>query len=213
MTEFMAQYFQIHPDNPQPRLIKRAVEILERGGVIVLPTDSSYALACRIDDKRALERIRQIRRLGDKHNFTLLCSDLSQVSQFVRLTNEAHRLIKALTPGPYTFVLRATKEVPRRLQHPSRKTVGIRVPDNTVCQALLAELGAPLFSTTLILPGQERALEEAEEIRDRLEKVVDLVIDSGPIPYQPTTVILLTEEIPEVVRWGKGREKLETLLA
>ncbi len=212
MTHPMAQYFEIHPDHPQPRLIKRAVEILRQGGVIVYPTDSSYALACRIDDKKALDRIRQIRQLGEKHNFTLVCHDLSQVSQFVRLSNEAHRLIKALTPGPFTFVLRATREVPRRLQHPSRKTVGIRIPDHPVAQALLEELGEPLFSTTLILPGESQALEDPHEIRQRLEKQVDLVIDGGIVPYEPTTIILLADEEPEVVRWGKGRERLEALL-
>lgn len=212
MTYPMAQYFQIHPDNPQPRLIKRAVEILKQGGVIVIPTDSSYALACLIDDKKALERIRRIRQLGDKHNFTLLCGDLSQISQFVRLGNEAHRLIKALTPGPYTFVLRATRDVPRRLQHPSRKTVGIRVPDNPICQALLQAADGPLFSTTLILPGQDQALEDPELIRERLEKEVDLVIDGGIISYRPTTVIDLSDEIPRVIRWGAGKEPLEALM-
>jgi len=212
MTYFMAQYFQIHPQNPQQRLVKRAVEILRQGGVIVYPTDSSYALACRLDDKRALERIRRIRQLGAKHNFTLVCRDLSQVAQFVRVGNEAHRLIRALTPGPYTFVLRATREVPRRFQHPSRKTVGIRLPDHPVAQALLEELQAPLFSTTLILPGESRALEDPGEIRERLEKQVDLVIDSGIIPYEPTTIISLSDDEPEIVRRGKGYDQLETLL-
>ncbi len=213
MTHPMAQYFEIHPDHPQPRLIRRAVEILRRGGVIVYPTDSSYALACRIEDKKALDRIRRLRQLGEKHNFTLVCHDLSQVSQFVRLGNEAHRLIRVLTPGPYTFVLKATREVPRRLQHPSRKTVGIRIPAHPVAQALLEELGEPLFSTTLILPGEKRALEDPHEIRRRLEKQVDLVIDAGVVPYAPTTIIVLTDEVPEVVRWGKGRERLEALLS
>lgn len=208
----MAQYFQIHPDNPQPRLIRRAVEILQQGGAIVYPTDSSYALACRIDAVKAMERIRRIRQLTERHNFTLVCRDLSQVSQFVRLGNEAHRLIKALTPGAYTFVLRATREVPRRLQHPSRKTIGIRIPDHPVAQALVAELGEPLFSTTLILPGEETALVDPKEIRDRLEKQVDLVIDSGVILYEPTSIVDLTEDVPEVVRLGKGREKLEAVL-
>ncbi|GAB4353096.1 MAG: L-threonylcarbamoyladenylate synthase [Methylohalobius crimeensis] len=212
MTYSMAQYFQIHPETPQPRLIRRAVDILREGGVIVYPTDSSYALACRVDDKRALARIRRIRQLGEKHNFTLICRDLSQVSQFVRLSNEAHRLIKALTSGPYTFVLRATREVPRRLQHPSRKTVGIRVPDHPIAQALLAELDEPLFTTTLILPGEKHALEDPEEIRQHLEKQVELVIDARLVPYEPTTVIILTDDLPEIVRYGKGREKLETLL-
>jgi len=213
MTHPMAQYFEVHPDHPQPRLIRQAAAILRRGGVIVYPTDSSYALACRIGDKKALDRIRQLRQLGEKHNFTLVCHDLSQVSQFVRLGNEAHRLIRALTPGPYTFVLKATREVPRRLQHPSRKTVGIRIPAHAVAQALLEELGEPLFSTTLILPGEKRALEDPREIRRRLEKQVDLVIDAGIVPYEPTTIIVLTDEVPEVVRWGKGRERLEALLS
>lgn len=208
----MAQYFQIHPNNPQPRLIRRAVEILQQGGVIVYPTDSSYALACRIDAIKALERIRRIRQLPEKHNFTLVCRDLSQVSQFVRLSNEAHRLIKGLTPGAYTFVLRATREVPRRLQHPSRKTIGIRIPDHPVAQELVAELGEPLFSTTLILPGEEVALEDPEEIRAHLEKQVDLVIDSGFIAFEPTSIVDLTEDVPQVVRLGKGREKLEAVL-
>lgn len=211
MTD-MAQYFEIHPDNPQPRLIRRAVEILQRGGVIVWPTDSSYALACRIDDKKALERIRQIRQLGEKHEFSLVCRDLAQVGQFVRLSNEAHRLIKALTPGPYTFILKATHEVPRRLQHPSRKTVGIRIPDHPVAQALLAALDEPLFSTTLILPGEETALEDPHEIRERLEKQVDLILDAGIVPYEPTTVIDLTGGVPEIRREGKGYERLEALL-
>lgn len=208
----MAQYFQIHPDTPQMRLIRRAVEILRQGGVIVYPTDSSYALACQIDSVKALERIRRIRQLPEKHNFTLVCRDLSQVSQFVRLGNEAHRLIKALTPGPYTFVLRATREVPRRLQHPSRKTIGIRLPDHPVAQALVAELQEPLFSTTLILPGEEAALEDPEEIRERLGSQVDLIIDSGIVPFEPTSIVDLTEELPQIVRLGRGREKLEAVL-
>ncbi|BCX83016.1 hypothetical protein MIT9_P2607 [Methylomarinovum caldicuralii] len=211
MTD-MAQYFEIHPDNPQPRLIRRAVEILQRGGVIVWPTDSSYALACRIDDKKALERIRRIRQLGEKHQFSLVCRDLAQVGQFVRLSNEAHRLIKALTPGPYTFILKATHEVPRRLQHPSRKTIGIRIPDHPVAQALLAALDEPLFSTTLILPGEETALADPYEIRQRLEKQVDLILDAGIVPYEPTTVIDLTGGVPEIRREGKGYERLEALL-
>lgn len=208
----MAQYFQIHPDTPQPRLVRRAVEILEQGGVIVYPTDSSYALACRIDAKQALERIRRIRQLPEKHDFTLVCQDLSQVSQFVRLGNTAYRLIKALTPGPYTFVLVATREVPKRLKHPSRKTIGIRLPDHPVAQALVAELGEPLFSTTLILPGEESALEDPEEIRTRLEKQIDLIIDAGIVPFEPTSIVDLTEEVPQIARLGKGREKLEAVL-
>ncbi len=212
MTQSMAQYFQIHPQTPQPRLIKRTVEILRQGGVIVYPTDSSYALACRLDDKRALERIRRIRQLGEKHNFTLVCRDLSQVAQFVRVGNDAHRLVRALTPGPYTFVLKATREVPRRFQHPSRKTVGIRIPEHPVAQAILEELKEPIFSTTLILPGQSQALEDPVEIRERLEKQVDLVIDADIIPYEPTTIIVFGDDLPEVARWGKGYERLESLL-
>ncbi len=208
----MAQYFQIHPENPQPRLIKRTVEILRDGGVIVYPTDSSYALACRLDDKRALERIRRIRHLGEKHNFTLVCRDLSQVAQFVRVGNEAHRLIRALTPGPYTFVLKATREVPRRFQHPSRKTVGIRIPAHPVAQAILEELEEPIFSTTLILPEETQALEDPAEIRERLEKQVDLVIDAGIIPYEPTTIINMSDDRPEVVRHGKDDGRLQSLL-
>lgn len=208
----MAQYFQIHPNTPQPRLVRRAVEILEQGGVIVYPTDSSCALACRIDAKQALERIRRIRQLPEKHDFTLVCQDLSQVSQFVRLGNTAYRLIKALTPGPYTFVLVATREVPKRLKHPSRKTIGIRLPDHPVAQALVAELGEPLFSTTLILPGEESALEDPEEIRTRLEKQIDLIIDAGIVPFEPTSIVDLTEEVPQIARLGKGREKLEAVL-
>lgn len=208
----MAQYFHIHPDTPQPRLVRRAVEILEQGGVIVYPTDSSYALACRIDAKQALERIRRIRQLPEKHDFTLVCQDLSQVSQFVRLSNTAYRLIKALTPGPYTFVLVATREVPKRLKHPSRKTIGIRLPAHPVAQALVVELGEPLFSTTLILPGEESALEDPEEIRTRLEKQIDLIIDAGIVPFEPTSIVDLTEEVPQIARFGKGREKLEAVL-
>ena len=207
----MAQYFQIHPANPQPRLIRRAVEILNQEGVIVYPTDSSYALACKLDAIKPLERIRRIRQLPEKHDFTLVCRDLSQVSQFVRLSNEAHRLIKALTPGPYTFILPATREVPRRLKHPSRKTIGIRIPDHQVAQALLAELQEPLFSTTLILPGEEAALEDPEEIRERLQNQVDLVIACGVIPFEPTSIIDLSEASPKIVRLGKGQEKLKVI--
>ncbi len=207
----MAQYFHIHPANPQARLIWRAVEILKQEGVIVYPTDSSYALACKIDAVKALERIRCIRQLSEKHQFTLVCQDLSQVSQFVRLSNEAYRLIKALTPGPYTFILLATREVPRRLKHPSRKTIGIRIPDHKVAQALLAALKEPLFSTTLILPGEETALEDPEEIRERLQNQVDLVIACGVIPFEPTSIIDLSGDSPKIVRLGKGGEKLKAI--
>ena len=200
----MSQYFEIHPKNPQLRLIHRAVSILQAGGVIVYPTDSSYALACHLGDKKALDRIRKIRLLNDKHNFTLVCKDLAQISNFTKIGNEAFRLIKSLTPGPFTFVLKATKEVPRRLQHPKRKTVGIRLPDQPIAQLLLEELDEPLFSTTLVLPGDETALSDPYEIRQRIEHEVDLIMDSGIIRYEPTTIIVMTDKTPEIVRQGKG---------
>lgn len=200
----MAQYFQIHPRNPQPRLIQRAVEILLAGGVLVYPTDSSYALACRLEDKQALDRIRRLRQLDDKHHFSMVCKDLSQVSMFTKVGNEAYRLIKALSPGPFTFVLKATREVPRRLQHPKRKTVGVRIPDHPVAQALLERLGEPLFSTTLILPDHSDSLTDPYEIRERIEHDVDLIIDCGHVAYAPTTIILMSEGAPEIVRQGKG---------
>lgn len=200
----MAQYFQIHPKNPQPRLVQRTVEIIREGGVIVYPTDSSYALGCRLGDKHALDRIRRIRQLDDKHNFTLVCKDLAQVSNFTKIGNDAYRLIKNLSPGPFTFVLKATREVPRRLQHPQRKTVGVRIPDYPVAQAILEMLGEPLFSTTLILPGETESLTDPYEIRERLEHEVDLVIDCDIVVYAPTTIIVLSEGAPTIVRQGKG---------
>ncbi|MBS1211659.1 MAG: Sua5/YciO/YrdC/YwlC family protein [Proteobacteria bacterium] len=200
----MAQYFQIHPQNPQLRLIRRAVEIVRSGGLIVYPTDSAYAFGCLMDHKDSHDRIRRIRQLGEEHNFTLVCMDLSQISNFAKIGNEAFRMIKSLTPGPFTFILKATREVPRRLQHPKRKTIGIRLPDNEISQMLVAELAEPLFSSTLILPGEEDALSDPEIIRERLEKVVDLIIDAGPVAYQPTTIIGFTEETPEIIRQGVG---------
>lgn len=200
----MSQYFEIHPENPQIRLIRRAVEIIRNGGVIVYPTDSSYAIACHIGDKSALDKIRRIRQLDDKHNFTLVCQDLTQVSNFAKIGNDAYRLIKALTPGPFTFILIATREVPRRLQHPKRKTIGIRIPDHPVAQLLVSELNEPLFSSTLILPGEDYSLADPYEIRNRLEHELDLVIDAGIIDYQPTTVIVFSDSGPEIVRQGKG---------
>ena len=214
----MAQYFEIHPLNPQTRLIKQAVEIIRRGGVIAYPTDSSYAIGCHIGDKDAMERIRRIRRLDDKHNFTLVCRDLSQLAQYARVGNREFRLLKAHTPGAYTFILPATREVPRRLQHAKRKTIGLRVPDHPVVRALLAELGEPLMSVTLILPesaqaarerGAEAAadlpLADAREIRARLEHDVDLVIDAGACGIEPTTVVVLEEDgAVRVTRVGKG---------
>ncbi len=200
----MAQYFQIHPETPQLRLIRRAVDILRDGGVIVYPTDSSYALGCRLDDKQSLERIRRLRQLDDKHNFTLVCKDLAQVSAFAKTGNDAYRLIKSLTPGPYTFILKATREVPRRLQHPKRRSVGIRVPDHAIVRALLDELGEPFFSSTLILPDGKDAISDPYDIREQLERSVDLIIDGDVVSYAPTTIINLSEKTPEIVRQGKG---------
>lgn len=200
----MAQFFEIHPDNPQPRLIRRAVEIVERGGVIAYPTDSSYALGCRIGDKAAMHRIRRIRTVDDKHRFTLVCSNMVSVGVFAKLDNTTHRLIKSLTPGAYTFILEATRELPRRLQQGKRRAVGIRIPDFPVVTALLEELKEPLMSSTLILPGDSLPLGDAEEIRERLEQDVDLVIDAGPGGIEPTTVVELTGDTPIVSRYGKG---------
>lgn len=217
----MAQYFEIHPRNPQPRLIKRAVEIVRAGGVIAYPTDSSYALGCHLGDKDAMERIRRIRQVDDKHNFTLVCRDLSELSVYARVTNADFRILKAHTPGPYTFILPATKEVPRRLQHARRKTIGLRVPAAPIVHALLTELNEPLMSSTLILPGegQGRAsvagdrksgvteplpLSDAHEIREQLEHFVDLVIDGGPCGLEATTVVELEDGQTRVVRVGCG---------
>jgi tRNA threonylcarbamoyl adenosine modification protein (Sua5/YciO/YrdC/YwlC family) len=200
----MSQFFEIHPDDPQPRLIKQAAQIIRDGGIVVVPTDSSYAIACQLDDKGALERIRRIRALDKKHNFTLLCRDLSEIATYARVDNPAYRLLKARTPGPYTFVLRATAIVPRRLQHPKRKTIGIRVPDHPVIAALLAELDQPLMSSTLLLPDKELPETDAWDIREQLEHQVDLVIDSGSCGVEPTTVIDLADAVPTVTRQGKG---------
>lgn len=200
----MSQYFQIHPETPQQRLIHQSVEILKKGGVIAYPTDSAYALGCRLDDKQAMDRIRQIRNLDERHHFTLVCRDLSEIGVYARVNNTAFRLLKAHTPGPYTFILAATREVPRRLLHPKRKTIGLRVPDNNIAQALVAGMGEPLASTTLQLPGDDLPLADAEEIRERLERQVDLVIDGGHGPVEPTTVVDFVEEVPEVVRHGAG---------
>ena len=180
----MAQFFEIHPESPQLRLIHRAVEIIRKGGVIVYPTDSSYAIACHIGDKQALDKIRRIRQLDDKHNFTLVCKDLAQVSMFTKISNDAYRLIKALTPGAFTFILDATREVPRRLQHPKKKTIGIRVPGHPVAQLLVQELGEPLFSSTLMLPGEDEALTDPYEIKDKLDHELDLIIDAGIIEFE-----------------------------
>lgn len=208
----MAQRFVVHPQNPQKRLIRQAVELLQRGGVIVYPTDSSYALGCRIDAKEALERIRQIRQLPENHQFSIACRDLAQAARFARISAEAFPVIRQLIPGPYTFLLKATKELPRRLQHPKRKTIGIRIPDHQVALALLEEHSEPIFTTTLILPGEEEPLSDPEEIAERLGKQVDLILDSGPIPPEMTTVIDFTGSAPEVVRWGKGAERVREIL-
>lgn len=200
----MTQYFQLHPGNPQPRLIRQAAEVVRGGGVVALPTDSCYALVCHLDDKSAVEKIRRIRNIDEKHHLTLLCRDLSEISSYARVDNRQYRLLKVATPGPYTFILEATKEVPRRLSHPSRKTIGLRVPENAVAQALLEELGQPLLGTTLILPDDTDPLTDPEEIRDRLEKQVDLVIDGGACSLEPTTVIDLTDAAPVLVRRGRG---------
>ncbi len=200
----MSQFFQLHPVNPQPRLIKQAVQIIEAGGIAALPTDSCYALVCQLDNKDAVERLRRIRGVDDKHHLTLLCRDLGEIAQYARVDNRQYRLLKSATPGPYTFILEATKDVPRRLSHPSRKTIGLRVPENPIAQALLAELGQPLLGTTLILPDQEHALTDAEEIRDRLDKQIDVIIDSGACSLEPTTVIDLTGDEALLVRQGRG---------
>lgn len=201
----MAQFFQIHPENPQQRLINRTVEILKNGGVIAYPTDSSYAIACQMDDKQALDKIRRIRQLDDKHNFTLICKDLTQVSNFAKIDNDAYRLIKALTPGAFTFILNATREVPRRLQHPKKKTIGIRVPDHAIASLLVETMGEPLFSSTLVLPGESSALTDPYEIRDRLEHELDLVIDAGIVLDEPTTIIECSGKNLEITRQGKGQ--------
>ncbi|NOQ63284.1 MAG: threonylcarbamoyl-AMP synthase [Methyloprofundus sp.] len=199
----MAQFFEIHPENPQARLIYQAAEILRQGGVIVYPTDTSYALACHIGDKQALDKIKRIRQLDDKHNFTLLCKDLAQVSTFTKVSNDTHRLIKNLTPGPFVFIITATKEVPKRMLHTKRKTIGIRIPDNNIALALVEELGEPLLSTTLILPDEELAMIDPYEIREKLEHELDLIIDAGLIDSEPSTVISCADEI-EIIRQGKG---------
>jgi tRNA threonylcarbamoyl adenosine modification protein (Sua5/YciO/YrdC/YwlC family) len=202
----MSQYFEIHPTHPQLRLVQQAVEIIDAGGVVAYPTDSSYALGCHLGDKKALERIRRIRKIDEKHNLTLVCSDLSEISTYAKINNSDYRLLKSLTPGPYTFILNATHEVPRRLMHPKRRTIGIRVVDHAVVRALLDELRQPLMSTSLILPGDSMPLTEADEIRDALDRQLDLIIDSGHCGIEPTTVIDLTGDTPRLVREGMGRD-------
>jgi tRNA threonylcarbamoyl adenosine modification protein (Sua5/YciO/YrdC/YwlC family) len=201
----MAQYFQVHPTHPQPRLIRGACEIVRDGGVIAYPTDSSYALGCAIGNKEAMDRIRRIRDLDDSHNFTLVCRDLSDISHYARFDNTIFRLIKACTPGRYTFILEATREVPRRLQNPKRRTIGIRIPDFPFVAALVEELGEPLMSSTLILPGEQLPENDPETIRQRLEHEVELVIDAGPVDNQPTTVVDMSTGAPVVLREGGGQ--------
>jgi len=200
----MSQFFQIHPETPQHRLIKQACEIIHKGGVIVYPTDSGYALGCAIGDKSAADRIKTIRRLDDKHNFTLVCSDLSELATYAKVGNTAYRLIKHNTPGAYTFILTATSEVPRRLLHAKRRQIGIRVPDNEICRELLRELGEPIMSVTLIMPGDELPMTDPYDIRGSLEHMVDLIIDGGYCGMEPTTVVNLIDEVPEVIRIGAG---------
>ena len=200
----MAQFFQIHPDNPQPRLIRQAVEIIREGGVVVYPTDSAYALGCHIGDKKAQDRIRRIRRVDERHNFTLVCRDLSEIAFYAKIDNTHYRLLKALTPGPYTFIHHATKQVPRRLQNEKRKTIGIRIPDNRIALALLEELSEPLMSSTLILPGDDIPLTDPYEMRQILEHEVDLIIDGGYCGIEPTTVVDMEGEVPKVARAGLG---------
>jgi tRNA threonylcarbamoyl adenosine modification protein (Sua5/YciO/YrdC/YwlC family) len=198
----MSQFFQIHPDNPQARLIKQAAQIIHAGGIVALPTDSCYALVCHLDDKGAVEKLRRIRGIDEKHHLTLLCRDLSEIGAYARVDNRQFRWLKSATPGPYTVILEATREVPRRLSHPSRKTIGLRVPENAIAHALLQELGQPLLGTTLIM--DDEILNNADDIRDRLEKLVDLIIDGGACAMEPTTVIDLTGAEPVLVRHGRG---------
>jgi tRNA threonylcarbamoyl adenosine modification protein (Sua5/YciO/YrdC/YwlC family) len=200
----MAQYFVIHPTHPQPRLLQQAAQIVHSGGLIVYPTDSCYALGCQIGNKPAMDRIRAIREVDERHHFTLVCRDLSEIAHYARVDNRAYRMLKAATPGSYTFILRATREVPRRLQNPRRKTIGLRIPQHAVAQGLLAELNEPLLSSTLLLPGDELPLNDAHEIRTRLERSVELVLDAGSCGIEMSTVIDLTGEQPQILRSGKG---------
>lgn len=200
----MSQYFAPHPENPQPRLIKQAAQIVRDGGVIALPTDSCYAIACHLDDKEAVTRLRRIRGIDDKHHLALLCRDLSEIAQYAQVNNVQYRLLKATTPGPYAFILPATREVPKRVSHPSRKTIGLRVPDNAIAQALLHELDGPLLSTTLMLTGENVPLNDGVEIRERLEHLLDLVLDGGACGIEPSTVIDLTGTAPRLIRAGRG---------
>jgi tRNA threonylcarbamoyl adenosine modification protein (Sua5/YciO/YrdC/YwlC family) len=200
----MPQLFEVHPENPQPRLLKQAVALLEKGEVLAVPTDSSYALVCHIDDKAAADKLRRVRGVDDKHHLTLLCRDLSELANYARVDNQQYRLIKSATPGPYTFILEASKEVPRRLSHPARKTIGLRVPDHAVLQALLALHNGPLLAATLIPPGETEPMNDAQEIRERFKKQIAAVIDAGACALEPTTVVDLSSEEPVVIREGRG---------
>jgi tRNA threonylcarbamoyl adenosine modification protein (Sua5/YciO/YrdC/YwlC family) len=200
----MAQYFEVHPHNPQPRLLKQAVAMLEKGGILAVPTDSSYALVCHLDDKAAADKLRSIRGVDDKHHLTLLCRDLSELASYARVDNAQYRLLKAATPGAYTFILEASKEVPRRVSHPSRKTIGLRVPEHKALQDLLALHGSALLATTLIANGETEPLNDAQDIRERFEHQIAAVIDAGACAAEPTTVIDLTGDAPEVIRQGGG---------
>jgi len=204
----MSQYFEVHPDNPQPRLLKQAVQILHAGGIAAIPTDSSYALVCHLDDKAAAENLRRIRGVDDKHHLTLLCRDLSELASYARVDNRQYRLLKSGTPGPFTFILEATKEVPRRVSHPSRRTIGLRVPEHAVTHGLLEQLGQPLLATTLIAPGESEPMNDPHEIRDRFQRLIQAVVDAGACPMQPTTVIDLTDDVPVLVRRGRGDASL-----
>ena len=206
--ECMAKYFDVHPDNPQPRAIRQAVDLLRSDGLIVYPTDSCFALGCRLENKAGLDRIREIRHLDSSHHFTLVCKDFAQLGQFVQISNALFRSIKAATPGGYTFILPATKEVPRRLLHPKKKTVGVRIPDNVVVQALLDELGEPILSSTLLLPGESEPMTQGWEIKETLDNAVDAVLDSGEGGTAPTTVVDLSQGEPEILRRGTGDPSL-----
>jgi tRNA threonylcarbamoyl adenosine modification protein (Sua5/YciO/YrdC/YwlC family) len=200
----MAQLFEVHPEHPQPRLLKQAAALLAKGGVVAVPTDSSYALVCQLDDKSAVDSLRRIRGVDERHHLTLLCRDLSELANYARVDNQQYRLLKLATPGPFTFILDATKEVPRRVSHPSRRTIGLRVPDHRTLQALLEEMGQPLLATTLIMPGEDTPLNDASEIRERLQKLIAGVVDAGACAMAPTTVVDLTGDEPVVLRLGQG---------
>src|SRR6186713_951360 len=209
----MAQFFEVHPENPHTRLLKQAVALLERGGIAAVPTDSSYALVCHLDDKAAAERLRQLRAVDDRHHLTLLCRDLSELASYARVDNKQYRLLKAATPGPFTFILEATREVPRRVSHPSRRTIGLRVPEHPVTTVLLELLGQPLLATTLIAPDEAEAMNDPARIRARYEKVVQAIVDAGACPMRPTTVVDLTGAAPLLVRLGRGDPALVGLSA